>query len=83
MSPERILVYRFFELPHIVRLEIARELGLWSDEDDKMCWESKEIFDLIFERASGSVNVLADLWDSVEEWHDDGEYPTNLFREKR
>lgn len=83
MTPERILTYRFFDLPYSVRLEIARELDLWSDGDDKMCWESKEVFNLIFERASGGDNVLADLWDRVEEWHDDEKYSTNPFRVKR
>jgi len=83
MTPERVLTYRFFDLPYVIRLEIARELDLWSDEDDEMSWECEEVFDLIFERASRWVDTLADLWDRVEEQHGDGKYPTNPFREKR
>ena len=82
MSPERILTYRFFQLPYIVRLKGARELGIWEDEDYGMCQETKEIFDLVFEQVC-SVNMVADLWDRVEEQHGDGKYPTNPFREKR
>lgn len=82
MTPERVLTYRFFSLPYVIRLEIARALGPWSDEDYRMCWECEEVFDLIFERVC-SANVLADLWDRVEEQHGDGKYSINPFREKR
>ena len=77
MNPERTLTYRFFDLPHIVRLEIARTLDLYHDEDEGL--QDFELFARIFKRAI-DADVLADLWGCIEEQHGDGRYSTNPFR---
>ena len=77
MKPSRIITYRFFDLSHIVRIDIASELGLYSDEDEGI--EDSDLFERIFERAS-SRGVLDRLWDKIEEYHGDMRYPTNPFK---
>ena len=79
MDPARILTYRFFDLSHVVRINIASELGLYLDEDEGL--KDSELFDRIFDRAC-SKDVLDLLWDKVEEKHGDEKYPTNPFKIK-
>ena len=77
MDPSRILTYRFFDLPHVVRISIASELGLYLDEDEGL--KDSDIFERIFDRACLG-NVLDLLWDKVEESHGDHKYPKNPFK---
>ena len=72
----RKLTYRFLDLPHVVRIEIAYELGLYTNDDEGL--RDPELFDRIFQRATRNKK-LADLWDKVEHHHDDGRNPTNPF----
>ena len=80
MNPARTLTYRFFDLPHIVRIDVARSLGLYRDEDEGL--QDFELFGRIFERAIAE-NALAALWDAVERQHADGRYPSNPFTSNR
>jgi hypothetical protein len=77
MTPERALVYRFFELPHLVRLDIARELNLLHDSDEES--QDFKLFEGVFKRAKQDA-VLAELWDRIEEAHNDGKYSRNPFQ---
>jgi hypothetical protein len=77
MNPERTLTYRFFDLPHVVRVEIARGLGLYEDEDEGL--QDFELFARVFHRAN-EASMLADLWDRIEDKHNDRRYTTNPFR---
>lgn len=80
MNPARALTYRFFDLPHIDRIDVARSLGLYRDEDEGL--QDFELFGRIFDRAI-AANVLAALWDAVERKHADGRYPSNPFASKQ
>lgn len=73
----RKLTYRFLDLPHVVRIEIAYQLELYTNDDEGL--RDPELFDRIFQRATRNKK-LADLWDKVEQHHDDGRNPTNPFR---
>lgn len=77
MKKSRILTYRFFELPHVKRLDVARELNLIRDEDEGL--SDTALFHRIMTRARDE-RVLADLWDKVQEHHGDGEYQDNPYR---
>lgn len=77
MNADRTLTYRFFDLPHIARIDIARSLGLYKDEDEGI--PDSELFSRLIKRAS-SENKLPDLWDGIESKHNDGRYPYNPFR---
>lgn len=75
-KPARILAYRFLDLPHITKLDIALDLGLLHDEDEGV--RDAELYKRIFQRAVES-DLLSELWDKVEQKHNDGEFPTNPF----
>lgn len=77
VDPSRILIYRFLGLSHIVRINIATKLDLYSDEDEGL--KDAEVFERIFDRAC-SRDILALLWDKIEERYNDGKYPTNPFK---
>lgn len=66
MSPERILTYRFFELPHIIRIDIARELGLMRDEEKGL--DDLQLFANVFARAA-DAKLLSELWNKVAFHH--------------
>ncbi len=72
----RTLTYRFLDLPHVVRLKIAQDLGLYTNEDEGLF--DFELFDRFFERAE-QHRVLSRLWDSVEAQHGDGQNPVNPY----
>jgi len=76
MDAGRVLTYRFFDHPHIVRIDIARKLDLYRDEDEGL--QDFELFELIFRRAVDE-NRLAELWNEVEKRHGDNKYPSNPF----
>ncbi len=78
MEPARILTYRFFELPHVKRIDIARELELYMDDDEGL--QDYELFDRILMRAQ-ERGLLAKLWDKVEMVHNDGKYKSNPYSE--
>jgi hypothetical protein len=81
MSPERLLTYRYFELPFVVQTQIVRKLGLYTNEDAPII-DAIGMFTLATTRIK-NADMLADLWDEVAAWHEDGKddkYPTNPFR---
>lgn len=73
----RILTYRFFELPHVLRLDTMRELNLIDEEDEGIT--DTELFRRIMERAR-ERGQLAELWDKVQRKHGDGKYSNNPYR---
>jgi calcineurin-like phosphoesterase family protein len=75
-SAARKLTYRFLDLPHIVRIEIAQELGFYTNDDEGL--RDPELFERIFRRAAASRR-LAEFWDKVESHHADGQNPTNPY----
>ena len=77
MNPIRVLTYRFFELPHLVRRDIARKLDLLRDSDEGL--QDFELFEQLYNR-SRDVNQLADFWETVQSQHGDGEYADNPYR---
>lgn len=76
MEPARILTYRFFDLPHVKRIDIACELELYMDEDEGL--QDFELFGRILQRAI-QRNKVAQLWNSVELGHGDGKHESNPF----
>lgn len=70
MKRPRILTYRFFDLSHVERIDIARELNLLRDDDEGVT--DAELYKRIFHRATES-DVLSDLWSKVGEKHKDTE----------
>ena len=72
----RTLTYRFFDLPHVTRIEIAQELGLYSNEDEGL--RDAELLERIFQRAN-LKKLLAALWNLIEKHHDDGRNLPNPF----
>lgn len=72
----RTLTYRFLDLPHVTRIEIAQELDLYKDEDEGV--RDPELLERIFRRARDG-KLLAKLWDRVEAHHADGRYDTNPY----
>ena len=79
MDPARILTYRFFELAHVARVGIARTLNLLKDEDEGL--QDFQLFDRVFQRAV-ETGSLSELWEKVEECHDDGKHASNPFAEE-
>lgn len=77
-EPARILTYRFFDLPYVIRIDIARVLNLYTDED--MGLQDSELFNRIFKRAKED-NKLEELWDEIEKRHGDGKYKSNPFKQ--
>lgn len=77
MDPVRVLTYRFFDLAHVVRIDIARELNLLRDEDEGL--KDYELFGRVLRRAA-QEKLLAELWDKIEERHGDNKYTSNPFR---
>lgn len=72
----RVLTYRFFELPHVVRLAIAQGLELIRDEDEGL--SDTELFHRVLTRAR-DADLLADLWRIVQEKHGDDLYKENPY----
>lgn len=72
----RTLTYRFLDLSHVTRIEIAQELGLYQNEDEGIL--DPELLERIFRRASEG-NKLERLWALVEERHDGGRNATNPY----
>ena len=77
MDRVRVLTYRFFNLAHVVRIDIARELKLLKDEDEGL--QDYELFERVFTRAARE-NLLVQLWDKIEERHGDKKYSSNPFK---
>ncbi len=77
MNRGRTLTYRFYELPYVTRLSISQELGLIRDEDETV--GDATLFKRVLRRAKAK-DLLADLWDRVEEKHDDRQHPSNPYR---
>jgi predicted MPP superfamily phosphohydrolase len=76
-DPIRILTYRFFDLAHVVRIDIARDLKLLRDEDEGL--EDYELFNRILTRAA-KEKLLDQLWDIIEKQHGDKKYISNPFK---
>jgi hypothetical protein len=72
----RTLTYRFLDLSHITRIEIAQKLGLYRDEDEGV--RDPELLERVFRRALDG-NLLGQLWDLVESHHGDSRYDTNPY----
>jgi predicted MPP superfamily phosphohydrolase len=62
MDPAKTLTYRFLSLPHLVRLEIAQELGLLEEQDEGLL--DAELLTRMIGRAAAG-RKLADLWSRV------------------
>ena len=66
VNPARKLIYRFLSLPYLVRLEIARDLGLIHEEDANLT--EGDLYPKYFARAKESQK-LENLWNEVEKRH--------------
>lgn len=67
LNREQRLTYRFLDLSHVTRINIAQELGLYDPGDD--CLEELEFVVSVFTKAK-KYNILKSLWDAVESNHD-------------
>jgi hypothetical protein len=72
----RTLTYRFLDLSHVTRIEIAQELGLYRNEDEGV--RDPELLERIFRRAN-EAKLLAKLWNLVERQHGDNLDNTNPY----
>lgn len=63
----RQLVYRFLELPHVTRVEIAQSLNLTRKSDSKL--SDHAVYSKWLVRAS-KAKQLAKLWEQVNEHHE-------------
>lgn len=63
---KRKLVYRFLELPYVVRMDIVRELGLSKVGDSRL--SDQELWTEVFRRASDR-SLLADMRNLVDKYH--------------
>ena len=77
MHPGRLLAYRFFELPHTIKFEIAWKLDLI--EDGYGALTDTELFRRALKRAR-DTDCLDKLWDIVQEKHGDGLHTENPYR---
>lgn len=77
MNRGRTLTYRFYELPYVTRLDISQKLELIADEDEAA--GDTELFKRVLKRAK-ETGRLADLWDRVEEKHEDKLNLNNPYR---
>lgn len=66
MDPRRRLTYRFLSLPYHLRLAVAQELGLLTDEDKGVA--DGELFRRFLARARDR-GQLDTLWRTVERHH--------------
>jgi hypothetical protein len=73
-DPNRILTYRFLSLAFHVKIAIAQELGILDDEDKGLV--EAELVKVFFKRAR-QQKLLGELWEKVEESHNDGKHPEN------
>ena len=64
LNSHRQLTYRFFELSHVQRIEVAQKLTLLRDEDEGLT--DATLYQRIFKRAFDE-NLLPSLWDTVEQ----------------
>ena len=64
MDPAKTLTYRFLSLPHLIRLEIAQEMGLLQEQDEGLL--DAELLVRMIDRAAAN-RQLAELWHRVEE----------------
>lgn len=72
----RTLTYRFLDLPHVVRLQIAQSLALYENEDEGVL--DAVLFDRIFDRAARRTK-LEQLWQKVEAYHSDDQNLENPY----
>lgn len=63
MVPARKLTYRFINLPHHMKLQIAQELGLVQDDDEGL--RDHELYRRYFARAA-AAGKLTKMWESVQ-----------------
>jgi hypothetical protein len=72
----RTLTYRFLDLSHVTRIEIAQQLDLYKNEDEGV--RDPELLARIFRRATDG-KLLSKLWELVEKEHNDGLQVTNPY----
>lgn len=75
-SAARALTYRFLELPHVTRIQIAQQLGLYRDEDEGLL--DADLLERIFQRAR-NVGCLQSLWSRVQERHGENGSTANPY----
>lgn len=79
VNPKRRLVYRFYGLPYVRRLEVVTKLKLVADEDQDL--KEEERYPLYFRRAEES-GILDQLWTAVEQQHGVDLPGDNPFKKK-
>ncbi len=75
-DPERALARRFFQLGYVQKVKLAAELSLLDEADDNLTDQERQRQHL---RRAKEMNLLKQLWDRVEQLHNDGRYPVNPF----
>lgn len=76
VNAKRALVYRFYGLPYVSRMQIATDLGLIDNADANLT--DDERYALYFQRAD-SRKMLGKLWLSVERKHGNDLHGDNPF----
>ncbi|MCB0336065.1 MAG: metallophosphoesterase [Bdellovibrionales bacterium] len=72
----RILTYRYLNLSHVRRLQVAIELGLLQDQDEGLA--DFKLYERVFERAI-ERDLLCQLWDKVDQLTKDSDGSVNPF----
>jgi hypothetical protein len=79
-DPIKTLASRFVSLPYCVRMEVAKRLLIWRDEN-----QNSERAVAHHEAFNGQrrKSFIEQFWDEVEKTHNDGLYPRNPFAEEK
>jgi hypothetical protein len=77
MRAYQTLAGRFLSLSYLRRHEVASELGLVQEGDEKL--DTMEWNRAIMVRAKDK-GLIPRLWDAIEAKHGDGLYPDNPFK---
>jgi predicted MPP superfamily phosphohydrolase len=77
MESSRILAHRYFSLTYVQKMEIAQQLGLFSDDDCALA--GIDLF-LAHLRRAKERNLLEQLWSEVQLAHGDGLHHDNPYR---
>lgn len=76
MEASRVLAHRYFSLSYVQKMRIAQELGLLTEDDRKLA--GIQLF-LAHLRRAKEQHLLRQLWDKVQEAHDDSKYTDNPY----
>jgi len=79
MNPNRAIIYRFYRLPQITRIEVLKSVGLFEAGDASLADEA--LFEKAFKRAK-ELNLLGKLWDELAKRYPSEQLPNPFLATK-